>query len=317
MSRSFDKTSTTEQVTEGIDLTGKTALVTGASSGLGAESARVLALRGAEVILTARNVAQAEGVAKEIVASTGNDRVHVSPLELGSFSSIHEAADRFRRHHDALHVLILNAGVMACPLERTEAGHELQLGTNHLGHFLFTCLLVPALRAGAPARVVSVSSAGHWAAGIDFEDPNFERRGYEKFVAYGQAKTANVLFASELDRRLQGSGVRAHAIHPGVIMTPLARHLTPDDITGMQEKATIPLEFKPVEAGAATQLYAATAPELDGKGGLYLEDCQISLEPDAAAGRHGLAPHARDPEAAARLWTLSEQLVGERFGLGG
>jgi len=309
-SRSFDRTSTSQQVLDGLDLRGRLALVTGASSGLGAESARALAARGAAVVMTGRDVAKTERVAAAIREQTGNAAVEVQALHLEVPESVRSFARAFLARHGALQLLLANAGVMACPLARTAEGWELQLATNHLGHFLLASLLAPALRAGAPSRVVAVSSAGHQFASVDLEDPHFERRPYDKWTAYGQSKTANIWFARELDRRLGDDRVRAFAIHPGMIATELGRHLTADDITLLRERArqresTGRTSFKGVPEGAATQLYAATAPELDGKGGLYLEDCQVSgIEP--CPGGAGCAPWAFDDAGAARLWELSE-----------
>jgi NAD(P)-dependent dehydrogenase (short-subunit alcohol dehydrogenase family) len=293
------------------------ALVTGASGGLGAETARALAECGAAVTLAARDMAKAEGVAESIRASTGSDRIDLAQLELSSPESVRACAKDWLEGHGELHLLINNAGVMACPLARTREGWEMQFATNHLGHFLLTALLVPALRAGAPSRIVNLSSAGHRLAGVDFDDIHFERRDYDKWAAYGQSKTANVLFALELDRRLKQDGVRAYAVHPGVIMTELARHLTPDDIKDLMDRAPGEggLVFKTVETGAATEVYAATAPELEGQGGLYLEDCRISGLAESEAASLGHAAHAVDPEAVTRLWQVSEQLLGERFDL--
>ena len=311
----FGFESTAAQVAEGIDLAGRTAVVTGGSGGLGAESARVLASRGARVLIAARDVAKAEGVAAGIRKSTGNDAVEVGQLELGSLPSIRAFAAATLARHRAIHLLLNNAGVMACPLARTEQGFELQFGTNHLGHFLLTGLLAPALRAGAPARVVCVSSSGHRFGPVDLDDPNYERRAYDKWGAYGQAKTANIWHAIEIDRRLQADGVRGFALHPGGIMTELGRHLTQQDREELM--ARLPPEsgfkWKTVEQGAATQVWACTAPELEGRGGLYLEDCHIPGPSKDLMQQNGYAPWALDAEAAARLWPLSEKLVGATF----
>ena len=314
--RRFDKTSTTDQVLEGIDLAGKVVLVTGASSGLGAEASRALASKGAAVTLTGRDLAKTEAVAAGIRASTGNERIDVLELHLDRPEQVRGAAKAYLERHPRLDLLINNAGVMACPLGRTAEGWELQFATNHLGHFLLTGLLAPALRAAAPSRVVALSSGAHLISPVVFDDIHFESREYEKLLAYGQSKTANVLFAVELDKRLGASGVRANAVHPGVILTELGRHLTPEDISTMLSSER-KLEFKPVEAGAATEVFAATAPELEGRGGLYLEDCQVSgvARDDAEPGMLGCAPHALDPEQAARLWTESEKLLGQSLPL--
>jgi len=307
---------TTDMVLEGIDLSGKTALVTGASSGLGVETARALASRGARVILAARNREKTEAVATSLREATGNDAISVLVVDLSRFGSIREAAQELSSRIDALDLLINNAGVMACPLDRTPEGLEMQFGTNHIGHFLLTCLLVPLLEAAPSARVVNLSSGGHKYSPVLFDDWNFERREYDKWVSYGQAKTANSLFAVALDKRLRGAGVRAFAVHPGAIYTELGRHLTREDIeqmlSGVRGSAE-PLKMKTLEQGAATTVWAATAPELEGRGGLYLEDCHIAEPIDEASTVDGVMGYALDEEAAERLWTLSEEIVGERF----
>jgi NAD(P)-dependent dehydrogenase (short-subunit alcohol dehydrogenase family) len=308
----FGAETTASEVAEGIDLSGKVALVTGGSSGLGSETARVLAERGAQVILTARDVPKGEAVAAAIRASTGNQHVEVAELELGSLKQIRAFAQRFLARHPTLHIFVGNAGVMACPAGKTADGFELQFGSNHLGHFLTTCLLVPALRQGAPSRVVSVSSRGHHMSPVVFDDIQFERRPYDKWQAYGQAKTANVLFAVGLERRLAPHGVHANALHPGGIMTELARHLQTEDFQFLQTRSR-GMKFKSVEAGAATSVFAATAPELEGRGGLYLEDCHVAAVNDAPDALDGVKSYALDPGNAERLWELSEKLVGERF----
>jgi len=259
-SRSFGPDTTTDEVLEGIDLGGKLALVTGASGGLGAETARALASKGARVVITARDRDKLEGVRKAIQESTGSE-VTVETLELDSLASLRAFAGRFLAEHDALHILVNNAGVMACPEAKTRDGFELQLGTNHLGHFLLTGLLVPALLRGAPARVVSVSSRGHQQSPVRFDDLFFEKEPYDKWVAYGQSKTANVLFAVELERRLGVRGVHANALHPGVIMTDLSRPTQQEDFEHIRARAGGNLKLKSVEAGAATSVWAATAPE--------------------------------------------------------
>jgi NAD(P)-dependent dehydrogenase (short-subunit alcohol dehydrogenase family) len=310
----FGFESTAAQVAEGIDLAGRTALVTGGSGGLGAESARVLASRGARVLIAARDVAKAESVAAGIRESTGNDAVEVGQLELGSLPSIRAFAAATLAQHRAIHLLLNNAGVMACPLGRTEQGFELQFGTNHLGHFLLTGLLAPALRAGAPSRVVCVSSAGHRLAPVDLADPNYEKRDYEKWTAYGQAKTANIWHALELDRRMQSDGVRGFAAHPGTIVTELGRHLREEDRAAMLSRAPGGgFKWKKVEQGAATQIWACTAPELAGRGGLYLEDCHVAGPTTEQTPTGGYSPWALDADGAARLWPLSEKLVGATF----
>jgi NAD(P)-dependent dehydrogenase (short-subunit alcohol dehydrogenase family) len=310
----FGPETTTSEVLEGLDLTGKLALVTGGSSGLGQETARALAEKGARVILTARDRPKGEAVAEAIRSSTGNTQVEVEDLELGSLASIRAFAQRFLERHDGLDVLINNAGVMACPFAKTADGFEMQLGTNHLGHFLLTCLLAPALLRAAPSRIVSVSSRGHHLSPVVFDDLHFERRQYHKWLSYGQSKTANVLFAVGLERRLASHGVHANALHPGGIVTELARHMVAEDFEFMSSRAST-MRFKTVEAGAATSVFAATAPELEGKGGLYLEDCHVAAVNDAPDALDGVKSYAVDPQNAERLWAVSEGLVGQRFPL--
>jgi NAD(P)-dependent dehydrogenase (short-subunit alcohol dehydrogenase family) len=216
--------------------------------------------------------------------------------------------------HPHIDVLINNAGVMACPFAKTADGFELQFGSNHLGHFLATCLLVPALRRGTASRIVSLSSRGHHMSPVVFEDIHFERRPYDKWQSYGQAKTANVLFAVGLERRLGKSGIHAYAVHPGAIVTELGRHLQPEDIQFLQARSR-GMQFKSVEQGAATEVFSATAPELEGRGGLYLEDCHVAATNDAADALDGVKSYALDPQLAERLWDLSEKAVGTRFDL--
>jgi NAD(P)-dependent dehydrogenase (short-subunit alcohol dehydrogenase family) len=312
----FGPETTASEAAAGIDLHGKVAVVTGGTSGIGEETARVLAERGAHVVVTARDAARGEETAAAIRASTGNAHVEVEPLELASLASVRACAERLLARHRALHLLVNNAGVMACPQGTTQDGFELQFGTNHLGHFLLTCLLAPALRRAAPSRVVSVSSRGHHISPVVFDDIQFERRPYDKFQSYGQSKTANVLFAVGLDRRLGSAGVRANALHPGAIMTRLARHLQAEDVAVLQARMR-GVQFKSVEAGAATSVFAATAPELEGRGGLYLEDCHVAEVNDAPDAGAGVKSWAIDPAAADRLWQMSETMVGEHFGLAG
>ena len=311
-SASFGPTTTTDEVLDGIDLGGTIVLVTGGSSGLGRQTARALAARGAEVILTARDVPKGEAVAADIRASTGNPKVAVEELELGSLASIRAFAERVLARHPRLDRVIDNAGVMACPFAKTSDGFELQFGSNHLGHFLATCLLMPAILKGKTPRIVSLSSRGHHMSPVVFDDIQFERRPYDKWQSYGQAKTANVLFAVGLERRLSPRGVHAYAVHPGAIVTELGRHLQPEDIQFLQTRSR-GMQFKSVEQGAATSCFAATAPELEGRGGLYLEDCHVAAVNDAADALDGVKSYALDAANAERLWELSERLVGHRF----
>lgn len=310
----FAHNTTTNEVLAGIDLTGKVALVTGGSSGLGVETARAFAREGAEVVITARKMAKAEGVIEAIKASTGNRLVSAMELELGSFRSIRAFAERFLAKYDTLHILVNNAGVMACPFAKTEDGFEMQFGTNHLSHFLLTGLITPALLRGAPSRIVVLSSSAHQASPIVFEDINYEQRPYNKWTSYGQSKTANILHAVELERRLGAQGVHAYAVHPGSIQTKLSRHMVRADWNMIMSRvASGALRFKTVAAGAATSVYAATAPELEGRGGFYLYDCQIAEVNDDQTVSGGVRSYAIDPNAAQQLWTISEEMVGQVF----
>ena len=312
--RRFGAHSTTADVLAGIDLRGKVAVVTGASGGLGQETARAFAAHGCRVVLTARDLVKGDAAAQSIRASTGNAQVEVEDLELGSLASVRACAQRLLARYPALHILVNNAGVMACPFATTEDGFEFHFGSNHLGHFLLAGLLLPALRRGAPSRVVSVSSIGHRVAPIVFEDLHFARRPYNPWLAYGQSKTANVLFAVEFNRRFGPAGVHAYAVHPGAIPTELNRHLSAEDLAAVERHTPGgKLETKSVAAGAATAVYAATAPELEGQGGVYLEDCHVAEVSDAKAANEGVKFYAVDPVLAQRLWHISEELVGEHF----
>ena len=284
---------TTADVLAGVDLTGRTALVTGASAGLGVETVRALRSVGCEVVGAVRDVDKARG-------ALGDD-VDLVALDLADLDSVRRAAAEIGSHLPRLDLLINNAGVMAPPLQRTAQGFELQLGTNHLGHFVLTNALVPSLVEGS--RVVNLSSRGHLRSPMRWDDPHFrDESAYEKWTAYGQSKTANVLFTVELDKRLGGQGIHAYAVHPGVIMTELSRHLTTEDTEGLLKR--LPPSFKTVEQGAATTVWAATSAELEGTGGLYLEDCHVA-DVTPGDGSAGYAPYAVDPDEAARLWDWS------------
>ncbi|MDG2271561.1 MAG: SDR family NAD(P)-dependent oxidoreductase [Halioglobus sp.] len=310
----FDGASTTDQVIEGISLKGKLAVVTGASSGLGQETSRVLAAAGATVLMVARNEDALEGVAQEIRQQHPEAQLLTQIMDLADLNSVRSAAMAILQRTDEIQLLINNAGVMACPLMRTAQGFEMQFGTNHLGHFLLTELLLPALVKGAPGRVINLSSAGHKFGPFNFDDPDYHHREYDKWQAYGESKTANILFSVGLDLRMRDRGVRAFAVHPGMIMTNLARHLKPADITALTDRSpsSEPLAFKTVEQGAATSVWAATAAELALEGGIYLEDCQIA-KAAAGDGVRGIESYAIDSAAAEQLWSLSEDLVGQSF----
>jgi NAD(P)-dependent dehydrogenase (short-subunit alcohol dehydrogenase family) len=301
---------TTDELLQDVDLSGRVAVVTGASTGIGLETARALAAAGAHVVLAVRSEEKGAAAAESITSRVPGASVEVALLDLTSLGSVRRFAAQVLERHPRVDLLINNAGVMYTPFERTAEGFEMQFGTNHVGHFLATVLLAPALIAAAPSRVVNLSSGGHVSSDIVWDDPNYERREYDKFGAYGQSKTANILFTVELDRRLQAKGVRAYAVHPGMIATDLGRYMTKEDFADLKARAKaspsggLP-EYKSLEAGAATTVWAAVAPELATRGGEYLADCQIATA----------APWARDPEGAARLWALTEQLVGETFDL--
>lgn len=312
---SFGYRSTALDVVKGHDLRGRLAVVTGATSGLGIETARALATAGADVTLAVRDVARAEPIVRELRASTGNEKVSASALDLASLASVRRFAEGFLSRGLPLHVLVNNAGIMACPLGRTEDGFEAQFGTNHLGHFLLAVLLRPALEAGAPSRVVSLSSLGHRRSDIHFDDVNYLHRPYDKWEAYGQSKTANALFAVGLSRRFGSRGVLANAVMPGGIMTGLQKSLSREEMSAMgwidAEGKPNPM-FKTPAEGAATSVWAAVAKELEGVGGLYLEDCQQAEPWTAERPYQGYMPYALDPERADRLWALSEELCGAR-----
>ncbi|MCX2982676.1 SDR family NAD(P)-dependent oxidoreductase [Halieaceae bacterium IMCC14734] len=305
---------TTDDVISGVDLSGKTAVVTGGSAGLGVETARVLAGAGARVIMAARDQAKLQVAVDQIMAADANAKLETLIVDLADLSSVRAAAAELLERCPRIDLLINNAGVMACPLAHTSDGFELQFGTNHLGHFVFTCSLVPSLLAAAPARVVNLSSAGHKMGSVNLDDPNFEQREYEKWLAYGQSKTANVQFSVALNARLSGRGVTVNAVHPGMIMTELGRHLQPADIEALQARsAGLDTSFKSIPAGAATSVWAATSAELEGRGGLYLEDCHVAEPVNDSNPAGGYTDYALDAEAAEGLWQLSERLVKQTF----
>jgi NAD(P)-dependent dehydrogenase (short-subunit alcohol dehydrogenase family) len=313
----FDAGTEASEVVAGLDLRGKTAIVTGASAGLGVETARALAGAGAEVVTPVRSRDKGEAVAAELRASTGNPAIETADLDLGDYASVRAFADRFLASGRPLHILINNAGIMATPLRRLANGLEAQFGANHLGHMLLAGRLAPALLKAVPSRVVALSSIGHRRAPVNFDDPNFERRPYDKWEAYGQAKTANALFAIELNRRLEGRGVNAYAVHPGGVMTELQRDLSQEEMKAfgwIDARGRVNERFKTPAGGAATSVWCATSPLLAAGGGVYCEDCNIAVAVQADDKSFGgVRPWAIDPEAATRLWTMSERMLGERF----
>jgi len=308
----FGAGSTTEDVLEGVDLTGIQVVVTGTSAGLGVETARALTHHGAAVVGVVRDVDKARRNLQE----AGAGAVELYEADLASLGSIRAFTDAFLADgHDRIDVLIANAGIMACPQGSTADGFELQFGTNPLGHFVLVNRLLPLLLTGSSARIVTLSSAGHRFGDVDLDDPGFERTPYDPWVAYGRAKTANILFAVELDRRLRERGVRATAVHPGGILTELGRHLTDETLGALvRARGERKVEFKSVPQGAATTVWAGFVAGAEEVGGRYCEDCAVAPEIDDADQSPGVMRYALDPATAAALWTRSEELVGETFG---
>ncbi|WP_271898446.1 oxidoreductase [Candidatus Phyllobacterium onerii] len=314
----FGPETTATQAIGDTDLRGKIAVVTGGYSGLGLETTRVLANAGATVLVPARRVGQA----REALQGIAN--VEIEPLDLMDPASIDIFAFRFNRTERPLHILINNAGIMASPLLRDGRGYEAQFSTNHLGHFQLVNRLWPGLTRAKTARVVSLSSRGYQLSGVDFEDPNFERREYNKWTAYGQSKTANILFAVALNAKAESHGITAFAVHPGGILTELARHLSHDEIAAFgifDEIGKVRIDpandIKTVEQGTATTIWCATSPQLDGIGGVYCENCDVAnladpSKPSTNGGldRGGVLPWAVSPQDAEKLWDLSERLSG-------
>lgn len=307
----FDSDSTADDVLDDLHLTDVNVVVTGTSAGLGVETARALAARGANVVGIVRDV----GKARRNLDAVGATGVHLYQADLASLESIRGFADLFLADgHDHIDVLVANAGIMACPPGTTVDGFELQFGTNHLGHFLLVNRLLPLLLTGAPARVVMLSSAGHRYSDVSLDDPAFERTPYDAWVAYGRAKTANVLFAVELDRRLRERGLRATAVHPGGILTELGRHLTDETLGALiATSGDRKIEFKSVPQGAATSVWSGFVASADEVGGRYCEDCAVAPVIDDPNVSPGVMRYALDPDTAAALWTRSEEYVGESF----
>ena len=301
----FDESSTADEVAVGIDLVGRRAVVTGASSGIGIETARTLASREATVTLAVRDTAAGERAAAEMVG-----RIEVRRLDLAHRASV---SDFVAAWDGPLHLLINNAGVMAIQ-ERTLTpdGIETHFATNHLGHFALTTGLLPALRAADGARVVSLTSSAHLHSPVQFDDLRFDFLPYDPFVAYGQSKTANALFAVEASRRWAEDGITANAVMPGGIATNLQRHVDPDMLAAARRAAGASDQLKTPQQGAATSMFVATSPQLDAIGGRYFEDCReahvVASRADSD-GRHGVAAYALGPENAARLWSVGEHLL--------
>jgi NAD(P)-dependent dehydrogenase (short-subunit alcohol dehydrogenase family) len=301
--------STAAEVVAGIDLTGRRAIVTGGASGIGVETARALAGAGAEVTLAVRDSGRGRETAEDIIGSTGNKQVLVAPLDLADRASVAAFVTAWA---GPLHILVNNAGVMAAPLMRTPDGWEMQFATNHLGHFALANGLRPAFAAAGGARVVSVSSSGHLRSPVVFDDIHFERRPYDPWAAYGQSKTANVLFAVEATRRWAGDGITANALMPGAIRTNLQRYVDDADLERLRAQSGPSIPWKTVEQGAATSVLLATSALLDGVGGRYFEDCDEAQPNEPGNLRRGVAAYALDPDNAARLWAVSEKLLSGR-----
>jgi NAD(P)-dependent dehydrogenase (short-subunit alcohol dehydrogenase family) len=298
----FGAQSTAAEVIAGIDLTGRRAIVTGGASGIGIETARALAGAGAEVTLAVRNTEAGERTAADIIGSTGNKQVLVAPLDLADQASV---AALVAGWDGPLHILVNNAGIMASPLMRTPQGWEMQFATNHLGHFALATGLHHALAAAGGARVVSVSSSAHHRSPVVFDDIHFEHRAYEPFLAYGQSKTANVLFGVEATKRWASDGITVNALMPGGIRTNLQRYVPDEELERMRVAAGVTgTMWKTPEQGAATSILVATSPLLEGVGGRYFEDCN-EAEVGKLSARNGVAEFALDPDAAARLWQVS------------
>lgn len=318
MIKTFDATSTTEEVLAGVRLDGKRVLVTGVSAGLGVETTRALVAHGAEVVGTARDLGKAEKALQEV-----NTKAELVEVDLASLASVRAGVDRLLSEGRAFDLIVANAGVMATPFGHTADGFETQFGTNHLGHFVLVNRLVPLLRSGS--RVVNLSSSGHRFADVDLDDPNFDTTPYDPFVAYGRSKTANILFSVAFDRRHREAGIRATAVHPGGIQTELGRHIGDDHLHAMLERINAdlalmgrpPFEFKTIPQGAATSVWAGVVGSPEEVGGRYCENCHVSEivadDQPITPISEGVRAYALDPAGAEALWAKSEAMVGERF----
>jgi NAD(P)-dependent dehydrogenase (short-subunit alcohol dehydrogenase family) len=322
MAGPFGATSTTDDVLAGVDLKGKRILVTGVSAGLGVETARSLAARGAQVVGAARDLAKAETATAPVRADASNGGgLELVQLDLASLASVRACADELVAADRPFDLVIANAGVMATPFGHTADGFETQFGTNHLGHFVLANRIASLLPSGA--RLVNVASSGHRFADVDLEDPNFAHGSYEPFLAYGRSKTANILFAVEFDRRHRSNGVRATALHPGGISTELGRHIGAATLEAMVAKINAdlaaegkpPYKWKSIPQGAATSVWAGVVADADEVGGRYCENCHVSAVTDGLISpvSEGVRAYALDAERAKALWARSEELVGERF----
>jgi NAD(P)-dependent dehydrogenase (short-subunit alcohol dehydrogenase family) len=321
----FGATSTTEDVLSGIDLHGKRILVTGVSAGIGIETARSLAAHGAQVVGAARDLQKAKAATEQVrkdAAASGRS-FELVELDLASLKSVRACADQLLAKGELFDVVIANAGVMATPFGHTADGFETQFGTNHLGHFVLVNRIAPLIRAAG--RVINLSSAGHRISNVDLEDPNFERTPYDPFVAYGRSKTANILFSVAFDRRHRDRGVRAAAVHPGVIQTELSRYTDPILLKNLVEQMNTqlaaegkaPFQWKTIPQGAATSVWAGVVAPADEIGGRYCADCHVGkIVADSVpitGVSDGVRGYALDPKNAEALWKKSEELVGESF----
>lgn len=296
------------------DLKGKTVVITGGSAGLGVETARVLAGRGAHVISIVRDRPKGEAALEQIRAENPDAAIELAVMDLSDLDSVRQGAKAIAARHSRIDMLINNAGVMAAPLARTREGLELHLGTNFLGHYVLTALLMDNLLAAAPARVINLTSSAHRLSPFRLHDPFFEQEEYNKLAGYGQSKTANVLMTLELDRRYRDRGVRATAVHPGLIDTELGRYFTEDEMVFLKGGIPEGMGMKTVSQGAATTVWAACIEDFDAIAGKFCEDCAVADEishPDEN-GR-GVLPHALDMDMAAKVWALGEQWSGDRF----
>lgn len=319
MEQKFGAKSTAEEVLAGADLKGKRILITGVSSGIGLETARSLASRGADIVGADRGVAKAEAATRAIrdAALQGGGSVELIELDLASLQSIRACTDRLLADGLPFDVIIANAGVMATPFGRTADGFELQFGINYLGHFALIDRIAPLLVDGG--RLVIVSSQAHRIADIDLADPNFERQPYDPWIAYGRSKTAAALFAVEFDRRFRSRGIRAASVMPGNSGgTGLTRHLSQEDVQGLLDNVgkaradagLSPAELKDVHQAAATSVWAAVVADKDAIGGHYLEDCSVApIDDTPNPFADGVKPYAVDVEKAGQLWTASEELI--------
>jgi NAD(P)-dependent dehydrogenase (short-subunit alcohol dehydrogenase family) len=305
MAKNFGLESTTDEVLEGVDLSGKRILVTGVSAGLGVESARALVAHGATVVGTARDLDKARRALTEAMKASAS-KVELVEVDLASLKSVRAGASELLSRGKPFDVIIANAGVMACPQGKTADGFETQFGTNHLGHFVFVNRLVPLLKSGS--RIATLSSAGHQISDVNIDDPNFERTEYQPFTSYGRSKTANILYAVALDDRLKGRGIRATSLHPGVIQTELSRHITPELRAQIQARIA-------ASEGAATQVWATVVAPAEAVGGRYCEDCHVCEVNDDPSSRAGVRSYALNLAHANDLWRKSEEMVSEMFSL--